>query len=271
MPIAERRERFRALHDRPFVIPNPWDVGSARILASLGFPALATTSAGFANALGRLDGQVTRDEALAHARAIAAATPLPVSADLENGFGDAPAFVAETIALAADTGLAGCSIEDYGGSAGVYPRALAVERVRAAVEASRREPAPLVITARAENFLRGNPDLADTIARLQAYQEAGADVLYAPGLTTVDQVRSVVAEIDRPLNVLLMPGGPTVPELFAAGARRISLGSALAMVAQDALVEAARELLGPGTLGFWTRALRSAGVVREALAPYGER
>lgn len=270
MSIAELRARFRALHEQPFVIPNPWDVGSARILASLGFPALATTSAGFANALGRLDGRVTRAEALAHARAIAAATPLPVSADLENGFGDAPDLVAETIALAAETGLAGCSIEDYG-AAGLYPKPLAAERVRAAVEASRKEAAPLVITARAENFLRGNPDLADTIARLQAYQEAGADVLYAPGLTTVDQVRSVVAEIDCPLNVLLVPGGPTVPELFAAGARRISLGSALAMVAQDALVEAARELLGPGTLGFWERALRSAGVVREALAPYGER
>lgn len=261
------RQRFRELHATPFVIPNPWDVGSARILAALGFPALATTSAGFANALGRLDGQVTREEALAHARQIAAATPLPVSADFENGFGDTPEQVAETIALASETGLAGCSIEDWGPEAGLYPKALAVERVRAAVEASRRDPSPLVLTARCENFLRGNPDLADTIARLQAYQEAGADVLYAPALTSVEQVRSIVAEIDRPLNVLLVPGGPTVREWFAAGAARISTGSALAIAAQDALVEAARELLEAGTHEHLARARRSVGTVREALQP----
>jgi 2-methylisocitrate lyase-like PEP mutase family enzyme len=241
------RQRFRELHASRFVIPNPWDVGSARILASLGFRALATTSAGFANALGRADGRVTRDEAIAHCRQIAGATPLPVSADLENGFGDAPERVAETIALASGTGLAGCSIEDYAGEAGIYPHRLAVDRVRAAVEASRKESSPLVITGRCENFLRGNPDLADTIARLQAYQDAGAEVLYAPGLSTLDQVRSVVAEIDRPLNVLILPGGPTVRELFEAGAKRVSTGSALAVAAQDALVQAARELLDTGT------------------------
>jgi 2-methylisocitrate lyase-like PEP mutase family enzyme len=262
------RQRFRELHATPFVIPNPWDVGSARILASLGFRALATTSAGFANALGRPDGRVTRDEALEHCRQIAAATPLPVSADLENGFGDAPATVAETIALASRTGLAGCSIEDYGAEAGLYPKGLAVDRMRAAVEASRKDSSPLVLTGRCENFLRGNPDLADTIARLQAYQEAGADVLYAPALSTVEQVRSVVAEIDRPLNVLILPGGPTVRELFAGGASRVSTGSALAVAAQDALVQAARELLESGTHGFWKQALRSTGAVKEALRAY---
>jgi 2-methylisocitrate lyase-like PEP mutase family enzyme len=262
------RQRFREMHRTPFVIPNPWDVGSARILASLGFQALATTSAGMANALGRADGGVTRDEALAHAREIAAATPLPVSADLENGFGDPPELVAETVRLASETGLAGLSIEDFGAERGLYDRALAADRVRAAVEASRKDASPLVITARAENFFRGRPDLADAIARLQAYQEAGADVLYAPALTTLDQVRSVVAEVDRPLNVLIMPGGPSVPELFAAGAARVSTGSALAMAAQDALVQAARELLDPGTHEFWKQALRSAGVVRSV---FGKR
>jgi 2-methylisocitrate lyase-like PEP mutase family enzyme len=260
------RQQFRDLHRAPFVIPNPWDVGSARILASLGFPALATTSGGFANALGRLDGGVTREEALEHARQIAAATPLPVSADLENGFGDAPELVADTIALASRTGLAGCSIEDYGGAErGLYPIELAADRVRAAVEASRKDSSPLVITARCENFIRGNPDLPDAIRRLQAYQQAGADVLYAPGIRTAEDVRRIAAEVDRPINVLILPGGPTVRELFDAGATRVSTGSALAAAAQDALVQAARELLGPGTLEFWTRALRSVRDVHAAL------
>jgi 2-methylisocitrate lyase-like PEP mutase family enzyme len=259
------RQQFRDLHRTRFVIPNPWDVGSARILASLGFQALATTSGGFANALGRLDGHVTREEALEHARQISAATPLPVSADLENGFGDAPEFVADTIALASRTGLAGCSIEDYGQEGGLYPAGLAVDRVRAAVEASRKDSSPLVITARCENFFRGNPDLAATIERLQAYQEAGADVLFAPGIRTTDDVRRIVAEVDRPLNVLILPGGPTVPELFEAGATRISTGSALALVAQDALFQAARELQDPGTHEFWSRALRSMRAVHDAM------
>jgi 2-methylisocitrate lyase-like PEP mutase family enzyme len=258
------RQQFRDLHRTRFVIPNPWDVGSARILASLGFKALATTSGGFANALGRLDGSVTREEALEHARQISAATPLPVSADLENGFGDAPEFVADTIALASRTGLAGCSIEDYGREHGLYPAGLAVDRVRAAVEASRKDSSPLVITARCENFFRGNPDLAATIERLQAYQEAGADVLFAPGIRTADDVRRIVAEVDRPLNVLILPGGPTVPELFEAGATRISTGSALALVAQDALFQAARELQDSGSHEFWSRALRSMGDVKAA-------
>lgn len=257
------RQRFRKLHDTPFVIPNPWDIGSARILASLGFEALATSSAGFANAIGRPDGGVTRDQALEHARQISAATPLPVSADFENGFGDAPEVVAETVVLAGETGLSGCSIEDFGQDAGIYAKDLAADRVRAAVEASRKDASPLVITARCENFFRGNPDLADTIARLQAYQEAGADVLYAPAIG-IDAVASVVAEIDRPLNVIIMPGGPTVPELFAAGAARVSIGSAMAAAAQDALVQAAREILDHGTHEFWGRAVRSMRAVNAA-------
>ncbi len=258
------RQRFRELHITPFVIPNPWDIGSARILASLGFQALATSSAGFANALGRPDGGVTREEALEHARQISAATPLPVSADFENGFGDAPEFVAETVALASQTGLAGCSIEDYGPEQGLYPKDLAAARVRAAVEASRKDSSPLVITARCENFFRGNPDLADAIARLQAYQEAGADVLYAPAIVSLDDVRSIVAEVDRPLNVLIMPGGPTVPELFEAGATRVSVGNALAAAAQDALVQGAHELLDKGTHEFWGRSVRSMRAVHAA-------
>jgi 2-methylisocitrate lyase-like PEP mutase family enzyme len=259
------RRRFRELHDTPFVIPNPWDVGSARILASLGFQALATSSAGFANAMGRRDGGVTREEALEHARQIAAATPLPVSADFENGFGDAPEFVAETITLASQTGLAGCSIEDYGAEQGLYPKDLAAARVRAAVEASRKDSSPLVITARCENFFRGNPDLADTIARLQAFQEAGADVLYAPAIVSLEDVRSVVAQVDRPLNVLIMPGGPSVPDLFEAGATRVSIGSAMSAAAQHALVQAAREILDEGTHEFWSRAVHSMGTVNRAL------
>ncbi len=263
-----RRDHFRELHESPFVIPNPWDAGSARILASLGFRALATTSGGHAASLGRLDGAVTREEALQHAEVIAAATALPVSADLEQGFGDAPELVGETIRLASATGLAGCSIEDWsGGPEGrIYPRPLAAERVRAAVEASRQDSPALVLTARCENHLRGNPDLADTIERLQAYQEAGADVLYAPALRDLADIRSLVAAVDRPVNVLLLPGGPSVPELFEAGVKRVSLGSALSLAAQAALVEAARELLDSGTQEFWTRALASAPAVRKALS-----
>jgi len=259
------RQSFRDLHKTPFILPNPWDLGSARILASMGFPALATTSAGFANAQGRPDGSVTREAAIAHARAIGEATALPVNGDLENGFGDEPEATAETLAQALDAGLAGCSIEDYG-PGGLYPRELAVERVRAAVETNRASDAPLVLTARAENFLRGNPDLADTIERLQAYQEAGADVLYAPGLRELDAIRSVVGAVDLPVNVLLLPGGPPVPELFEAGAIRVSTGSAISFAAQSAIVEAARELLGPGTQDFWTAALPNIGVVKEAMA-----
>jgi 2-methylisocitrate lyase-like PEP mutase family enzyme len=255
---AEKARRFLALHqeDRPLLMPNPWDRGSARLLASLGFHALATTSSGFAATLGRLDGSVTRDEALAHAASIVDATDLPVSADLENGFADEPRDVAETVRLALETGLAGCSVEDFSGreDAPIYDLGLAEERVSAAAEAAHGGHVHLVLTARAENFVRGRPDLADTIKRLQAYQEAGADVLFAPGLSDLDDIRQVVASVDRPVNVLARPGAPTVPELAAAGVSRVSVGGAFAFTALGAMIEAARELRTTGTYTFWERA-----------------
>ncbi len=260
----DQRQAFRDLHKQPFIMPNPWDTGSAKILASLGFSALATTSMGFANALGRMDGDVTREEAIAHAALIDGATSLPVNADLENGFGGDPGAAAETISQALDAGIAGCSIEDFGGGA-IYEPALAADRIRAAVETNRKNNAPLVLTARAENYLRGNPDLADTIERLQAYQEAGADVLYAPGLTDQGDIKTLVASVDRPVNVLVMPGGPTIPQLFEVGVIRVSTGGAISMAAQAAIVEAARELLDTGTHEFWMKALPSAAVVKAAL------
>jgi 2-methylisocitrate lyase-like PEP mutase family enzyme len=266
--MTQKRERFRALHeaDAGFIMPNPWDVGSARILTALGFEALATTSAGHAAVLGRLDGLVTQDEALEHAALLADATPLPLSADLENGYGDGPDAVAETIVLADATGLAGCSIEDWSRDDGkLYEPAAARERVAAAAEAARRSSVAMVLTARAENHIRGNPDLNDTIARLQAYQEAGADVLYAPGLRDLDEIRSVVGAVDRPVNALLLPGGPTSAALFEAGVKRISLGSALSLTAHAALVEAGQELLEKGTHDFWLRAVAAMGVVQAAL------
>jgi 2-methylisocitrate lyase-like PEP mutase family enzyme len=251
---AERARAFRALHEGPgpLLLPNPWDAGSARLLASLGFAALATTSGGFAATLGRLDGEVTREEALGHAALIAAATPLPVSADLENAFADEPAGVAETIGLATAAGLAGCSVEDYTRRPGepIYDLGLARERVAAAASAAKAAPGPMVLTARAENYLHGRPDLADTIRRLQAYQEAGADVLYAPGLTSLADIRAVVSSVDRPVNVLAFAGAPAVPQLAEAGVRRISVGSAFSNAALGALVCAARELREEGTYGF---------------------
>src|SRR5262250_1898256 len=203
---AGKAQRFLALHrpGQPLLMPNPWDLGSARLLASLGFEALATTSSGFAATLGRNDGAVTRDEALVHAAVIVAATDLPVSADLENAYADEPAGAAETMRLAIEVGLAGASIEDFADEAGIYDIGQATERVAAAAVAAHAGPGRLVLTARAENFIRGNPDLADTIARLQAYQEAGADVLYAPGLTRLADVREVVRSVDRPVNVLAL-------------------------------------------------------------------
>jgi len=255
-----KAERFLALHrgGDPLLLPNPWDQGSARILASLGFEALATTSSGFALTLGRHDGSVTRDEALAHAGLIVAATGLPVSADLEGGFADDPSDVAETIKLAKDAGLAGCSIEDFTGISRkhgepgepIYDAGLAAERIAAAAEAAHQGDVPLVLTARAENYLHGRPGLADTIARLQAFGQAGADVLYAPGLTSLAEIREVMASVDRPVNVLAMPGGPSVSELAAAGVHRISVGGAFAFAAYGALAEAARELRGQGTYGY---------------------
>src|SRR5438094_8887955 len=266
----QQAERFLALHSGPdpLLLPNPWDLGSAKLFASLGFAALATTSSGFAATLGRLDGKVTRDEALAHAAAIVRATDLPVTADLENGYADSPADVAETMVLAAGAGLAGCSVEDFTGREDdpIYPAPLAVERIAAAAEITASGPIRLVLTARAENYLHGRPGLADTIARLQAYQEAGADVLYAPGLTSLADIRQVVTSVDRPVNVLALPGGPTISELAEAGVRRVSVGSAFAFAALGALVEAATELREQGTYGFGALSAVGRAAVREAFA-----
>ena len=266
-----RFDRFLALHrpGTPLLIPNPWDVGSARLLASLGFEALATTSGGFAATLGRLDGSVSRDEAIAHSAAIVAATDLPVSADLENGFADDPSSVAETVRLALGAGLAGCSIEDSSGQtadASIYDIGLAAERVAAAADAAHAGPDKLVLTARSENYLHGRRDLADTIARLIAFQEAGADVLYAPGVTDAGEVRSLVSSVDRPVNVLALPACPTVAELAEMGVARISVGGAFAYAAFGAVVEAARELREDGTYGFWSLAGAGGKAVRAAFA-----
>ncbi len=269
MDRVEQADRFRAMHEGPdpLLLPNAWDAGSAKLLTALGFTALATTSSGFAATLGRLDGTSCNDEAMANATAIVnAAGETPVTADLENGFGDDPSDVRMTLLTALSTGLVGCSIEDYSGRDDdpIYDPKLAAERVEAAVSIAHRGPVRMVLTARAENYLHGRPDLADTIARLQAFQEAGADVLYAPGLTGLSDIKSVVESVDRPVNVLALPGGPPVPELAAAGVRRISVGGAFAFAAYGALIEAARELLDQGTYGFWDRAKLARSVVGEA-------
>lgn len=270
--MATQQERARALadlHRRPgtFIIPNPWDVGSARILAALGFEALATTSSGGANALGRPDGGLSRNEALAHCRRIAAATPLPVSADLENGFADDPAEAAETVVAAAAAGVVGGSIEDYGGpDRGIYDFDHAVERVRATVEAVRSVGFPFTLTARAENLIRGRNDLDDTIRRLQAFEAAGADVLYAPGLTSLDQVRTVCGAVGRPVNVLApMVTGASLAELADAGAKRLSVGGALARVATTAFLGASTEMREHGTFA-WTSDLVPGSEVERLLA-----
>jgi 2-methylisocitrate lyase-like PEP mutase family enzyme len=259
---SERAAVFLQLHHggRPLLIPNPWDQGSAKLLASLGFKALATTSGGFAATLGRLDGQVTRDEALGHAQLIASATNLPVSADLENCFADDPAGVADTIQRAIAAGLCGCSVEDYrrDPAAPIYELAQATERVAAAADAAHRGPVQLVLTARAENHIHGIHDLVDTIARLRAYEAAGADVLFAPGLTRPEDIRHVIESVNRPLNVVTRAGLPSVSELAALGVRRISVGQAFAYGGYGALIEAARELLDDGSYGFMDRA--AAGV-----------
>jgi 2-methylisocitrate lyase-like PEP mutase family enzyme len=265
---AALARRFLDLHagEQPLLLPNPWDAGSAKLLASLGFEALATTSGGFAATLGRLDGSVTRDEALAHAAAIVAAIELPVSADLENGFADEPEGVAETVRLAVDTGLAGCSIEDFtrDEASPIYDAGLAAERIAAAAQAAHAGPVHLVLTARAENLLHGRDDLDDTIARLRAYGEAGADVLFAPGLARIDDIRRVVGEVGRPVNVLALPGVPPVAELVAAGVRRISVGGAFAFAALDAPVEAARGLRQDGTYGYLERSRAGRRAAGEA-------
>ena len=253
---AERAEIFRALHarKRAFIIPNPWDVGTARMLTKLGFEALATTSAGFAFSSGVLDNRVGRDKMLAHVAQIAAATDLPVSADLENGFGDDPKTVAETIRLAAATGIAGGSIEDSIDRPGekVYDIGAAAERIRAAVEAKNALHFKFTLTARAENYLVGIPDLKDTIKRLQAYQEAGADVLYAPCITTREEITAVVKSVDRPVNFLMgtQPQRFTLDELSKMGVRRVSVGSALSMAALGAFLRAAREVRETGTFTY---------------------
>jgi 2-methylisocitrate lyase-like PEP mutase family enzyme len=266
---ADRAERFKALHEGPglLLIPNPWDPGSAKLLASLGFKALATTSGGSAATLGRLDGSMALKEAIASAAAIVEATDLPVSADLENGFAEDAAGVAETMRLAIDAGLAGASIEDYTRSEEkLYDIGLASERVAAAAEAAHGGPSRLVLTARAENHLYGVTDLSDTIARLQAYQEAGADVLYAPGLSRLEDIRQVVSSVDRPVNVLGRPGAPSVAELAAVGVRRVSVGGAFAYAALGAAVEAASELLDEGTYGYFERAGVGLQAARSAFA-----
>jgi 2-methylisocitrate lyase-like PEP mutase family enzyme len=258
---TDKANRFRALHEGPgaFVIPNPWDAGSARILAGLGFQALATSSGASAGVLGRRDGYVTRDEALAQARAIVEATDLPVSADLEKGFGDAPSVAAETIRLAAEVGLVGGSIEDSTRDEDrpLYDFDFAVERVAAAVRAARALPFPFTLTARAENFIRGNPDLEDTIRRLQAFEQVGADVLMAPGLPDLEAVRAVCAAVSKPFNFMAGIKGKsfTVVELEAAGVRRISLAGSLYRAAMGGLLEAAREVKEHGTFGYLDRAM----------------
>jgi len=253
---AEKAEAFRALHagHRAFVIANAWDAGSARVLHALGFPALATSSGACAGTLGRRDGQVTRDEAIAHAKAIVEATPLPVSADLEKGFGDRPEDAAETIRLAAAAGLAGGSIEDATGDAAkpIYDLSLATERIAAAAAAARAAGFAFVLTARSENYLRGNPDLDDTIRRLQAYEKAGADVLMAPGLPDIASVREVCSAVSGPVNFMAGIRGKSfsVAELEEAGVRRISLATSLYRAAMTGLVQAAREVREQGRFGY---------------------
>ena len=253
---SDKANRFRALHQGPgaFVMANPWDAGSARILAGLGYEALATSSGAFAGTLGRRDGKVRREEALAHARAVAGAVDIPVSADLENGFGHASSFAAETVRLAAETGLVGCSIEDATGEKErpLYEFNQAVERVTAAAAAAKSLGFAFTLTARSENFLRGNPDLDDTIKRLQAYEKAGADVLMAPGLPDLAAVKAVCSALSKPYNFMVGIKGKsfTVAELSAAGVRRISLATSLYRAAMSGLVAAAQEAKDKGTFGY---------------------
>jgi 2-methylisocitrate lyase-like PEP mutase family enzyme len=268
---TEKAARFLDLHrpGTPLLLPNAWDAGSASVLAHMGFEAIATTSSGHAATLGRLDGSVTRNEALGHAAALVSATELPVSADLENGFGAIPGELAETARGAKEAGLAGFSIEDYSGNPDdpIYGLQLAAERIAAAARIAHEGPARLVLTGRAENQIHGRDDLEDTIERLQAYAEAGADVLYAPGLRSAEDIGRVVSSVDRPVNVLALPGAPSVPELASLGVARVSVGGAFAYAALGALVEAAAELRDRGEYGFWERAGTGARAAREAFGP----
>lgn len=253
---ADKGDRFRALHAGPdsFIIANAFDAGTARILTGMGFDALATSSGGFAGTLGRRDGAITRDEALTHARAVVDATNLPVSADLENGFGHEPSAAAKTVQLAAEAGLVGCSIEDFSGDKeiGFYDMDNAVARIAASADAARAVGITFTLTARSENFIRGNPDLDDTIARLKAYEAAGADVLMAPGLPDIGAVKAVCDALSKPFNFMVgIPGKSfTVAELAGAGVRRISLATALYRAAMTAVVAAANEAKKDGTFGF---------------------
>lgn len=264
--IEPLRERFRGLHDEGlFVMPNPWDIGSARLLAWLGFPALATTSFGHAATLGRTDQHVTRDELLAHAGALAAAIDVPLSVDAERCFAEDPAGVADTVVLIARTGAAGCSIEDYDPATRRIDRLeVAAERVAAAAAGARKHG--LVLTARAENHLYGEGDLDDTIARLRAYRDAGADVVYAPGLVDVDDIARLVSEVEVPVNVLARPDGPSIPELASIGVRRVSTGGTPATAAYGALLSAAKELLDAGTSTY----ARGADIDNELEAAFRE-
>ncbi len=252
---------FLSLHrqGQPLLLANAWDVGSARLLASLGFGALATTSSGYAATLGRRDYSVTREEALEHAAALCAAVDVPVSGDFEDGFAPEPEGVADTVRLAVQAGIAGCSVEDWSAAhERLYDIDEATERVSAAAAAAHAGPAQLVLTARAENHLRGVSDLDDTIARLQAYRQAGADVLYAPGLHRADDIRALVDAVDAPVNVLARPGAPSVPELAELGVARVSVGGAFAFAALGAAADAARELLSDGTYGFMELSIKGA-------------
>jgi len=267
---AEKGTLFRELHQRAstFIIPNPWDIGSARLLARTGFEALATTSSGYAFSVGRQDHGVSRDQMIAHATELAAATDLPVSADLENGFGDAPETVADTIRMAVGAGLAGCSIEDSTNRSDdpIYEFHLAVDRVRAAADVVRALSFPFMLTARSENYLHGRDDLDDTIRRLQAFQEAGANVLFAPGMTNMQDIATLVRSVDRPVNILAGMQGVhfDMAELSRAGVRRVSVGGALTRVALGALLRAAREMKESGTFTFVDEPI-SSGEISEML------
>ena len=263
MNQAEKARAFKALHERGlFVIPNPWDGASAKILASQGFAALTTTSAGLAFVLGKPDGGVTREQSLWNAKLIVDSVDLPVAADLENGFGHRPEDAAETIRQAAAVGLVGGSIEDATGdpTKPIYDFALAVERVAAAAQAAHSLDFPFMFVARAEGFLHGQPDLDEIIRRLQAFEKAGADVLFAPGLPSIEAIRTVVQSVGKPVNVVRGGPGPSIAELEAAGVRRVSVGGAFARVALTALKTAGEELLGPGTFGFGEGILTTAAV-----------
>jgi 2-methylisocitrate lyase-like PEP mutase family enzyme len=261
---------FRALHvpGSPLLMPNAWDIGSAALFATLGFDAIATTSGGFAATRGRLDGAMTKEEVLAHAGELVGAVDIPVSADLENCFADDPAGVAATISEAVGLGLAGGSVEDFTGDqqTPIYELAHAAERVRAAAEAAHAGPTPFVLTARAENYLHGRQDLADTIVRLQAYQEAGADVLFAPRVVDPSDLRQLLAAVDRPVSVLVVPGCPTVGELAALGVSRISVGGAIAVAAYGAAINAVTELRDAGTCGYWDLAAVARPVITAAFS-----